>query len=247
MSALVEPLKPWLNAALAFLYPETCQICRAQRATALEGFVCEACRDRVRLIEPPYCEKCGLPFEGDLTTPFACTNCRDQELHFSFARSAAVARGVVLEAIHGFKYRRALWFEPFLADLLIRQAAPVLRGGEWDCLIPIPLHPTKQREREFNQAHRLARRLSVATGIPMNSKVLRRIFPTRTQTLLTRSQRAENVRGAFALRNGQHLNGLRIVLVDDVFTTGATASACAKVLLAGGAREVCVWTVARGL
>ncbi len=247
MSALAEPVKLWLNAALAFLYPETCQICHTQRASAREGFVCANCRNQVRFINRPFCEKCGLPYEGDLTTRFECTNCREQELHFSFARSAAVARGVVLEAIHGFKYRRALWFEPFLGDLLVRQAAPALQGGGWECLVPVPLHPTKQREREFNQAQRMARRLSHATDIPMNAKLLRRVVPTRTQTLLTRSERAANVHGAFAMRNGQRLDGLRAVLVDDVFTTGATASACAKVLLSAGAREVCVWTVARGL
>ncbi len=247
MTALAQAFRSWLNVGLAFIYPETCQICRNHRATVREGFVCEPCRSRVRFINPPFCAKCGLPYEGDLTTPFVCTNCREQELHFSFARSAAVARGVVLEAIHGFKYRRALWFEPFLADLLICQAAPVLQAGNWDCLVPVPLHPTKQREREFNQARRLAQCLSAATRIPMNTKLLRRVVPTRTQTQLTRSQRAANVRGAFAMHDGRRLDNLRAVLVDDVFTTGATASACAKVLLSAGAREVCVWTVARGI
>jgi competence protein ComFC len=78
--------------------------------------------DAGRFIRPPFCERCGLPFSGDLTAPFECTNCREMELHFSSARSAVVARGVVLEAIHRYKYQRALWFEPFLADLLFREA-----------------------------------------------------------------------------------------------------------------------------
>jgi len=109
------------------------------------------------------------------------------------------------------------------------------------------LHSLKLREREFNQAGRLATHLSAATGIPLHSKLLRRVRPTATQTLLTRQQRAANMRGAFAVRPGVGLDGERMVLVDDVFTTGATTSACAEVLLAAGAGEVCVWTIARGL
>jgi ComF family protein len=153
----------------------------------------------------------------------------------------------VLEAIHRFKYSRALWFENFLADLLVREAAPVLRGQKWDFIVPVPLHPLKLREREFNQAALLAAHLARATDIPLNETVLRRVQPTATQTLLTREQRAGNMKNAFAVRPGRRLNGRRFVLVDDVFTTGATTSAGARALRAAGAAEVCVWTVARGL
>ena len=237
----------WLNVGLGFLYPETCQLCREQPATAREGFVCQRCRTQVRFIRPPFCERCGLPYPGDLTTPFECANCREMELHFNSARSAAIARGIVREAIHRYKYQRALWFEPFLAGLLIREATPVLSEQHWDFIVPVPLHSVKQREREFNQAERLADHLSAATRIPLNKKLLRRVIPTATQTLLTREQRATNMRGAFEVSAQSGLDGGRIILVDDVFTTGATTSACAKALRAAGADDVCVWTVARGL
>jgi ComF family protein len=105
----------------------------------------------------------------------------------------------------------------------------------------------KHREREFNQAERLANHLSAATGIPLNDKLLRRVMPTPTQTQLTREQRAANMRCAFVANDSASLDGARIVLVDDVFTTGATTSACARALRAAGAGDVCVWTVARGL
>ncbi len=236
-----------LEAGLAFIYPPVCQLCGEQRAKPAEGLVCSCCWSQVRFIRPPYCERCGLPFDGKLTTPFECANCREMELHFSSARSAVVAAGVVLEAIHRYKYQRALWFEPFLADLLAREAGPVLRGQKWDFLVPVPLHPTKKREREFNQAGRLAERLSAATHIPVNTTWLRRVLPTSTQTRLTREQRAANMRGAFAMADACRLHGERVVLLDDVFTTGATTSACARVLRAAGAGDVCVWTVARGL
>ena len=113
-------------------------------------------------------------------------------------------------------------------------------------IVPVPLHGLKEQEREFNQAERLARRLGAATGIPVNARLLRRVTPTRTQTLLSRSERAANVRHAFAHREGHSARGRSIVLVDDVLTTGATTNACARVLRAAGASQVCVWTVARG-
>jgi ComF family protein len=250
----MQPLGPlaasvtgWLNAGLAFLYPENCQLCGAQRATPAEGFVCANCREQARFIQPPFCERCGLPFQGDITTAFECTNCREGDFHFRSARSAVLARDAVLEAVHRYKYNRALWIEPFLADLLIRQAKPELAAEKWDCIVPVPLHSTKQREREFNQAERLADRLGAATQLPVNKHLLRRVAATRTQTLLSRPERVANVRRAFAMGKGIQLSGQRLVLVDDVFTTGATTSACARVLIQGGASEVCVWTVARGI
>ena len=246
-TTLAESARIWLNAALGFLYPEVCQLCGQARATPAESYVCADCRAGVRFIERPFCERCGLPFEGAITNEFECGNCRDAELHFRSARSAVVAEGEVLEIIHRYKYQRALWFEPLLADLLIRQAAPELEKEAWDFIVPVPLHPAKEREREFNQAERLAARLSNATHIPLNKRLIQRVIPTKTQTRLSREERLANVRNAFALRPGPGLGGERLVLFDDVFTTGATTSACARVLRAAGAGEVCVWTVARGI
>ena len=201
----------------------------------------------MRFIVPPFCERCGLPQAGEITTKFECQNCRETELHFRAARSAVVANEFMLDLIHRYKYQRELWFEPFLADLLVRAAGPVLAREGCDLIVPVPLHPAKRREREFNQAEHLGKRLSRSTKIPLNTKLLKRVKPTQTQTLLTREQRAANVQRAFALRPSAKLAGGRVVLVDDVFTTGATTSACAKILLAAGADDICVWTVARGV
>jgi len=222
-------------------------MCGSERATAAEGYVGARCWQQVRFIRPPLCERCGFPFEGEITGAFECSNCRDMKLDFVSARSAVAAKGVVLEAIHRYKYQRALWFEPFLVDLLVRQAAPVLERESWHLIVPVPLYPVKQREREFNQAERIAARFSAAAHVPVNAHLLRRIKPTQTQTLLARSARQANVRGAFDVQSKTALKGQRIVLVDDVFTTGATTNACAKTLVTAGAGAVCVWTVARGL
>ena len=194
------------------------------------------------------CDRCGLPFEGEISDRFECANCRELDLAFSTARSAVAAKGMVLDVIHRWKYSGALWFEPFLAGLLIREAEPALRAGGWDFIVPVPLHPVKQAEREFNQAEHLARHLGQTAQIPVQLNFLRRINPTLTQTRLTRAERTKNMTGAFAPgRDEAGIRGKRLVVVDDVLTTGATTSACASVLRTCGAGEVCVWTVARGL
>jgi ComF family protein len=245
--SLLASLRPWADAALAFFYPEVCQQCGKERAAAADGFICARCWQEVRFIRPPFCGRCGLPFAGEITQTFECANCREMDLKFASARAAVAARDVVLDVIHRYKYQQALWFEPFLAGLLCREAVPALREQPADLIVPVPLHPVRQRERGFNQAERLGRQLSRATGIPLAPRLLRRVRPTRTQTRLTKPQRADNVRRAFDLRDNRPIPGRRILLVDDVLTTGATTSACAEVLLRAGAAEVRVWTLARGV
>jgi ComF family protein len=244
---LPEFLKSSLEAGLGFFYPEVCQLCESRRATAAEGYVCQDCAGGVKRIEPPCCECCGRPFAGQITGTFVCSWCQETRIYYASARSAVDFGGVAKEVIHRYKYQQALWFEPLLAAWLNQSAVPELRAGGWDWLVPVPLHPLKRRERDFNQAENLARRLGEAAGIPLNVGLVERVENTPSQTHLTREERAANVRNAFALKTGVVLQGEKIVLVDDVMTTGATVNACARVLRKAGAGAVCVWTVARGV
>jgi ComF family protein len=239
-------LKTALDAALNFVYPPVCQLCGVERAGAGEGYVGGKCWRGVRFVTAPFCDRCGLPYDGDMNHPFHCENCAEDDFGFRFARSAVTANPMMLDIIHRYKYHHALWFEPFLADLLARQAKPALAKEQWDLIAPVPLHPLKMRQREFNQAERLARCLGRALDLPVNARIVRRVQFTETQTRLSRPQRAANVSEAFAPRAGQELHGERVILVDDVMTTGATTSACARALRRAGAGDVCVWTVARG-
>ncbi len=243
---MISLLKTAWDAALNFVYPPVCQVCRNERATASEGYVGGKCWSDLRFLTAPFCERCGLPYDGSITHSFVCQNCQGLDFGFRFARSAMVANPMILQVIGSYKYNRAVWFEPFLGDLLTRQAAPSLAAQKWDLVVPVPLHPVKEREREFNQAERLARHLGRALGLPVNTRLVRRSRFTGTQTLLTSPQRAANVHGAFGPRAGKQLDGERVILVDDVLTTGATTSACARALRECGASDVCVWTVARG-
>ena len=240
----------WAAVVGSLLYPEVCEICGEERATAREGYVCGKCRSapgNVVTVAPPFCDRCGLPFEGEITAAFVCSNCAGMDLGFDSARAAVVATRFLLDVIHRYKYGRATWLEPFLGRLLVDAAGPCLAEGTWDALVPVPLHPLREREREFNQSERLARCLSAATGIPCRGDLVRRRLATRSQALLDRGQRAKNVAHAFALRRPVRLEGWRVVVVDDVLTTGATAGAVGRVLRQAGVETVRVWTVARGV
>jgi ComF family protein len=238
------------NTLLRLLYPEQCQICRAQPAAREDGYICQRClggKEGVAPVEAPFCGRCGLPFEGNITVEFTCWNCREHELHFRKARAAVQYLGVVREAIHRYKYNHHVWFERFLARLLCEKAAPLVTPADYDYIVPIPLHWTRRLKRSFNQAERLGLALSRATHVPLNSRLIRRRARTETQTRLGRKERALNMKRAFECRAPGSLKGLRLVLVDDVVTTGATASSCAKVLMDNGAALVDVWSVARNV
>lgn len=236
-----------LELGLGLVYPNRCQICREEPSSAALGFVGDRCRRSLRVIEPPFCSRCGLPYASETTQEFICSNCEGLSLSFESARAAVVAGGVALEVIHRFKYERALWFRPLLVDLLVTAALPVLSGGDWTAVVPVPLHPVRQREREYNQAELLARPLARALGIPLRLDLVRRTAATPTQTHLSRSERSVNVARAFQPTRDGQLDGDSIIVVDDVLTTGATTNAVASALKRCGAGRLCVWSVARAV
>lgn len=156
------------------------------------------------------------------------------------------SRGVLREVIHRFKYGRELWLAQPLGEFLaLGLADPRLEAGGFDGLVPVPLHPVREREREFNQAEVLARGLSDHAGIPV-LKALERVRYTVTQTHFDRGRRMQNLRNAFRLRQNADVHGKDLLLVDDVLTTGSTLDECARMLLEAGAQSVRALTVARG-
>ena len=151
------------------------------------------------------------------------------------------------DCILRFKYQREMYFGPHLVDWLQVAARRWIDWREVDAIVPVPLHPRKQRQREFNQAEYLADALGEQLNIPVVKRSLRRVKDTSTQTKLDAEARARNMRGAFAVRDETAFDGKRLVLLDDVFTTGATLDSCAKALRSVGAREVLALAVARGV
>ncbi len=232
------------EAALSLLYPPHCAACGAE--TPAGAHVCGACSGKARPIVAPFCRVCSQPFDGAITAAFTCQNCSERTLHFDCAVAPFRSRGVVREFIHRFKYDREFYLRLPLADWAAEGLMDErLRARPIDAFVPVPLHPTRFREREFNQSEELARLLSQRTGTPWLN-ALRRIRYTSTQTALDRHERMENLRNAFRVRHSPEVLHRHLVLVDDVFTTGSTVDECARVLRKAGAASVRVLTVARG-
>lgn len=257
--------REWVTAALDLLFPPFCPVCRTRLGPGRRDPLCGACWQRLERIIPPLCRLCGTPLfqfspqgEDDLVgqelgpsssraaAPHLCGRCRRRVPSFSYARSAARYGDVVREALHAFKFggRRALAAP--LGELLAEVGA-VLPVDRVDLLVPVPLHPRRERERGFNQAALLARRLGKAWAIPVSITALRRSVDTPSQTELTAAQRRANVKGAFTLRRPELVAGRHVLIVDDIMTTGATAGECAACLKDGGAATVGLLTVARVL
>jgi len=241
MSAIAIP--SLLRGVASLLYPPSCTICAA--SVDLDEYLCHECEAKISRIVPPFCAKCSEPFDGAITTSFACANCAHRTLHFEAAVSAYRARGIVRHVILNFKYGRQI----HLRHLVVRWLVAALdderiRERRFDAIVPVPLHPARQRERGFNQAGVLAEWLSTHMAVPLRP-VLQRIRYTTTQTAFDRSERMQNLRGSFRLRKNADVRRLRVLLIDDVLTTGSTLSECARTLKKAGAQSVYAATAAR--
>jgi len=235
-----------IRAAFDLIYPRNCQFCALPLLEQEHGVICASCLALAKRIEPPFCRRCSLPFDGQLDDQIECGYCKDLKFHFLRAIAACQAEGLVRDCIHRFKYKRELYYLPHLVDWVIAAGKARMDWQAVNAIVPVPLHPVKQRDREFNQAELLARQLSRQFGKPIIANGVRRIKETPTQTKLDATARRANLRGAFAPGRGC-VAGLKLVLVDDVFTTGATLDSCANLLIKQGAVAVTALTVARGI
>lgn len=240
-------IEPWVRRGIDLLYPRNCQLCTVPQAETDPGVLCGGCRDSVAWIAAPFCQRCALPFDGAVDGAFECGYCHDLSFHFARAVAGCRAKGVVRDCIHRFKYDRAMYFGPHLVEWIVAAGQQEIDWSTVDVIVPVPLHPRKKRHRQFNQAEYLAAAVGQAFAKPVHAGAVRRVRDTLTQTRLDAAARRENLRRAFAVRREALVAGQRVVLVDDVFTTGATLDACARVVRQAGAKNVIVLTVARGV
>jgi ComF family protein len=230
-------------ALVSLLYPPVCTICGAN--TPVGEYLCDQCEGTAVRIVAPFCQKCTEPFEGAITSSFTCANCGHRAIHFDAAVAAYRSRGLVREIIHSFKYNRQIYLRRLIARWLCAALDDErLRDRRFDVIVPVPLHPTRQRERGFNQASLLAELLSPEISVP-SKLLLERTRYTTTQTALDRAERMENLHNAFRLRKTANVRDLHVLLIDDVLTTGSTLSECARVLKRAGAISVHAATAAR--
>lgn len=232
------------HTLLDLVYPRLCAVCN--NWTGEENRVlCWDCRARLRWITPPFCRCCGDPVEGLPTHDFVCGYCLRSPPAFDLARSLLRYAKPCDALIQRFKYGRDCWIGDTLAQWLREGARLHLPFDLIDVVMAVPLSPRKQRERTYNQAGLLARGLARRTPIAYCSG-LTRVRYTVSQTRLDMAARRRNVYGAFEVRIPEWIESRRILLIDDVMTTGATLHECARVLKRSGAAAVYGLTVARG-
>jgi competence protein ComFC len=228
------------------IYPPTCLICKQGLAkTRPDELVCVKCREGIKKNAPPFCRRCGRNLGKINSAVNICPACLKNQAHFDRAFAPCVYEGAIKDLIHEFKYNNRDYLAGILSALMVdfirEYDIPI---SSLDLIIPIPLHPARLREREFNQAELLARKIASAYSKPVSSDNLVRRRHTRTQTDLQSSERLTNVKDSFALRFPELVKGKNILLVDDVMTTGATSSEASRALKNAGACTVFVLTLA---
>jgi ComF family protein len=240
-------LPRWLDPLLDLVFPAVCPVCAIRSDEPVRRPFCGPCWAALPIGLGPGCSVCGEPFPG-LGGTLPCDACRRAPPPYAFARAVAAYENGMREAIHALKYGRRPAVAAPLGRLLAETGPDVLPvpPGDWaDGLVPVPLHPTRLGERGFNQAELLTAPCRAAWGLPVLGRVLVRTRPTLPQTDLDGEARRANVRDAFRVLRPADVSGRRLLLVDDVLTTGATASAAARALRAAGAAGVGVLALAR--
>lgn len=220
-------------------------VCAACREPVSGNGLCAACWSKLNFIAPPFCERLGIPFVYDPGPGILSMEAIADPPAYRRARAAVRYDDVARTLVHALKYQDRTDLAPTLGGWMARAGAELL--GEADVLIPVPLHWRRGWTRRYNQSGALARVIGRHSGVPFDGDALRRIKSTQQQIGLSRAERARNVQGAFQITPDRkaRMQGRRILLVDDVLTSGATADACARALLRAGAANVDVLVFAR--
>ncbi len=228
---------------LDLLLPPLCMACDEPVGGA--ATMCPSCWNKIQFIGPPFCAKCGLPFDVPVGDDALCGACLAEAPVFEAARAAMVYDDASRRLVLGFKHGDHTYAAKSLAVSMHRASGDILKNA--DALVPVPLHRWRLFRRRYNQSALLAQQIAKMTQKPVLLDALRRIRATANQGHLNRKDRKENVKGAFAVpeRHKDSVAGKTIVLIDDVLTTGATANECSRTLLDAGAKEIFVLTLAR--
>ena len=236
-----------ITALAELLFPTLCLACGTVKPPRDADPFCSGCRTGVREITAPLCPSCGIPYPVEDGPDHLCGRCLLKNPPFDAARSYGVYEAVLHDAVHAFKYGGNLTFGEQLGRLMARREYPSFRIEDYELLVPVPLHPRRLRQRGFNQSVLLAREISRHRRIPMDFLALRRVVDTGSQAGLKKDERRSNMTDAFRVPDPSRVRGRRILLVDDVHTTGSTLGECAKSLLLGGAESVGALTLARAV
>lgn len=227
------------------LFPPRCIICGGSPEGRGETPFCSECFTKVSFIRPPLCTCCGLQFTGAGSVNHLCGECISKKPFFSTARALGIYDTILLDTIHLFKYSGRILIGELIGRVMAEHRYDSLSIPEFSLIIPVPLHPKKLRERGFNQSLVLGRQIAKKFAIPLDFGTLKRRIDTKPQVNLGKSERIKNVKGAFMVKEKERIEGKKILLVDDVYTTGSTVNECARVLREAKASDVAVLTLAR--
>jgi len=234
-------LKRWkalLTDALNLVIPSACLVCGA-RIDEQSQVICEICEAKIALISSGVCPVCGSEIKD-----WPCEICLEEAFAFDSARSLFRFNGTIKDLIHALKYNGyespAGYFALPMAELI--ESEPALQEHDYICAVP--LHRVRKRERGYNQSELIARSVAYLADLPYETPVSRKVN-TLSQTLLSKARRVKNLSGAFKVKNPNLVSGKKIILVDDVFTTGSTLNEIAKLLRSAGAKQITAITVAR--
>jgi ComF family protein len=244
-SLLARRLSSWGKLGEILLFPSSCQICEAILEKPGERVVCRDCLEQLEGANSPFCLCCGRFFDG-AGEPHLCADCLDSRPPFTRHRSGTRYGGIAKDIILLYKYRGFEVLSKVLAEFLMRslgQDEDLWFGVE--AVVPVPLHPAKEKSRGFNQARLLAKRLAKHKNIPLLEGRLVKVRQTETQTSLDARTRETNLKGAFQVKKSAGIKGKIVLLVDDVYTTGSTIRECSAALKKAGVEEVRAVTVAQ--
>lgn len=230
--------------AVKIFYPARCPLCgQIPRGKDPHGLACDACTAALIYTGENYCMKCGRPILSEQEE--FCRDCLKHRHHYERCRAVFSYQGAIRTSIYQFKYANKREYALYYGQEMWNYLGAWIMELHPDFILPVPIHFRRRRQRGYNQAALLAKVLSMFSGLPADTKSLVRIRNTIAQKQLSAAERAANLKDAFAVK-GTKLRGKRILLVDDIYTTGATADAAAKALKDAGAQKVYVVCVAVG-
>jgi len=221
------------ETALNTIFPRSCPVC-AEVVHGKNGFICPECVKMLTVIREPMCEKCGRPLVS--TQQEYCEECQMEKHVYRRAFSMYKYNDAMKQSIYQFKYKKRYEYAFYYGWQMTRKIGAERLYASYDAIVPVPLHKKRRKMRGYNQAECLAKEISLRTGLPLAAKLLIRSKATAPMKELSKAERRKNLQNAFAVQGNKVPE--RILLIDDIYTTGATADACAKVLMKHGAKLV---------
>ena len=231
----------WLTPLITFVFPAKCRRCETPMGIGQVHYFCDACWEQIEFLKPPWCQICGLP-----RWSAACADCRENPPLFGKLRAIAFYEPTLREAIHLMKYEKKQVISKHLVQLLQAYLPEDFAATDYDFLLPIPLHANRFRQRGFNQAERIAQGVAKVWRVPVRTDILVRIRDTvPLSSLNSHEERMKSIDGAFEVQSPDSIQNRKILLIDDIFTTGTTINEALKALQVTNPDCVDVLTLAR--